>query len=709
MVLVLTIFVSFAAGQRDPDPNSPTPELLSGTDKTRVLAVNSRGWDGDLPETGRSIFRPSLSTSITIFVSGVELLPNEGANAIRVYLNQRSGKTFELKTEQITPVYKNISALRVRVWDPTGFRGQPAADGDSLIYVTWRGMKSNTLKIGLGSTAGGIKIPAPPVLVQSKEGSTSEAVGYLYAGDRVRFLEQAAFGPSTTLDQRLRRIGLRTWLAEQFQAPYPSFPYPDPAQMQTVPPTDCSPNMNPECYRGHYTMIPLQQWFYREAMYGEGQLRHRIAWTLGQIWVTSGVSVQQASHAIAYHKILNRNAFGKYRELMHDVTLSPTMGSYLDMARSTKTNPNENYPREILQLFTIGLYLLNQDGTRQLGPEGNPIPTYTQEHISNLSKVFTGWTYCNFACPNSQTGIVNHKDPMVLNPANHDLSAKTLLSYPGAQNTTIPACTNCNDDEAITAYANDSLKKALDNIFNHPNVGPFVGKLLIQHLVTSDPSPAYVTRVAAAFNDNGAGERGDLKAVIRTILLDPEARGNLKTDPRYGKLREPVQLVMNLARIFTAKSGRGGGMSDGELNGHIVPLGQDSFKSPSVFNYYSPDNRIPGTTVLAPEFEILNTGTASARSNLLHSLVFEGLISNSGESLRGTELDYTEFLHSAITDPTCNQLLDLLNQRMMHGAMLQVQKDNILTALKSVPDMPLVKVQTAVYLIAVSSQYQIQR
>jgi uncharacterized protein (DUF1800 family) len=568
---------------------------------------------------------------------------------------------------------------------------------------------SNPLKIGLGSIGGGIKIPAPSLLADPKANSVSDAVGYFYSGDRVRFQEQATFGPTTVLDQRLRRIGLRTWLAEQFEAPYPTVQYPDPAQMPTVPPSDCSEDTFPECYSEHYTMGPLQLWFFREAMYGEAQLRHRMNWALGQIWVTSGVTVQQSSHAIAYHKVLNRNVFGNYRELMSDVTLNPTMGFYLDMVRSTKANPNENYPRELLQLFTIGLYMLNQDGTRQLDQQGNPIPTYYQEHVNNFSKVFTGWTYCNFSCANSEAGIVNYKDPMTLIPANHDLTQKNLLSYPGAQNTTIPACTDCTNDAAITKYANDSLRKALDNIFNHPNVGPFIGKLLIQQLVTSDPSPAYVARVATAFNNNAAGVRGDMKAVLRAILLDPEARGNLKTDPRYGKLREPVQLFANLARIFVAKSYRGDGLSDGAVNGHIAPLGQDSFKPPSVFNYYSPNHRVPGTTVLAPEFEILDATTATKRSNLLYSLVFEGLTPNTGDFVRGTSLDYSEFTSAALADPSGGLLVDLLNVRMMHGAMLQAQKDSIMRAVQAVPNSPLLRVQTAVYLIATSSQFQIQR
>jgi uncharacterized protein (DUF1800 family) len=708
---VLTLFAFAGFAQDDPDPDSPTPSLLNTTDMTRVLAVNTRGWDGSVPLSGSTVFRPSSTTSVTIFVSNLHLMPGEDANAVRVYIAQRSGKTFEVQTDRVVQVDKRTHAVQIRIYDPLGYRGQPVADGDSLIYLTWRGLSSNILKIGLGSTRGGINIPQAPSLASVKtSGPTSEYVGYLYSGDRVRFMEQAAFGPSTALDSRLRRIGLRTWLTEQFEAPYPTYAYPNPAQMPTTVPSTCSSNTFPACYREHYTMSPLQKWFFIEAMYGNAQLRHRMAWTLGQILVTSGNTIQQSSHAIAYNKILSAHAFGNYRQLLGDVTMSPTMGQYLDMARSTKLNPNENYPREILQLFSIGLFMLNQDGTRQLDENGAPIPSYSQEDVNNFSKIFTGWTFCNFTCPNSASGIINYKDPMILVPANHDLTAKTLLNYPGAQNITISACTNCTTDDAIKEYAGDSLNRALNNIFFHPNLGPFIGKLLIQHLVTSDPSPAYVGRVAAIFNDNGAGVRGDLKAVTRAILLDPEARGNIKTAPRYGKLREPVQVMTNLARIFPATDFNESSLSDGALGGYLAPLGQDPFNSPTVFNYYSPEYIIPGTTVHSPEFEILNTGNGIKRTNLLHVLIFEGLTANATDSLRGTKLDYSEYVPAAAADPTGSQLVDLLNVRMMHGAMVQEQKDAILSAVQAVAaNNPLLKVKTAVYLIAASSQYQVQR
>jgi uncharacterized protein (DUF1800 family) len=713
LILFCAVFFnSIALSQGDPNPNSPVPILHASVDNTRVLAFETRRAKSGPVQKSRSFYMPGRNSLVTMLVSNVDLMPGEGASAFRVYLEQKSGKTFELDVRDLSKGSNGTYALTVRLYDRDGYRGQPVADGDSLIYLTWRGLKSNVLKLGLGRTGGAMKVPDTTLSAPTKfsEPPSSDYVGYRFAGDRIRFLEQAGFGPSTELDNRIRRIGVRTWLAEQFEEPYPTIPMPDPPQMPLTPPADCSLTTNHVCYRERYTMTPLQQWFFKEAMYGRAQVRHRVAWALSQIFVTSGVAVQQSSHQIAYNKILSQHAFGNYRDLLYDVTLSPTMGFYLDMVRSTRTNPNENYPREILQLFSVGLYMLNQDGTLKLDDQGQPIPTYSQESINNFSKVFTGWTYCNITCPNSAPGILNYKDPMILVPGNHDTTGKTLLNYPNPVNLSIPACDDCTTPEATTAYANDSLNGALDNIFHHPNVAPFIGKLLIQHLVTSDPSPAYVGRVSVVFNNNGSGVRGDLKAVIRAILLDPEARGDLKTAPRYVKLREPVQLITSLARIFPAQDWYGVSTSDGGLSSYAQKLGQNPFYSPTVFNYFSPDYVVPGTTVLAPEFEILNTGTAVSRTNLLYILTFEGLTPNGTDATRGTALTYAEFLPYAEADPTGNQLLDILNYRMMHGSLLPAHRDAILTAVQVVPVTdPLARVKTAVYLIAVSSQYQIQR
>jgi len=713
-VASLTILFSISVfAEDDPNPNSPTPILLSQPNSAQALAVESNNWNGKIPNASDDRFLPDSRKSITLFLTNVELMPNENANSFRVYLFQKSDKTFELQVDELIPIDKSVYALKVRLYDPNGYRGQPQADGESLIYLTWRGLSSNALKISLGRSGGVIKYPNYLTSEKPKaaEPTSTDYVGYLWSGDRVRFLEQATFGPTTMLDSRIRRIGLRVWLAEQFNAPYPTIPYPSLSLMPTIPDDSCSMNTFPACYRQNYTMQPVQQWFYKEAFYGDAQLRHRIAWSLGQIWVTSGVTVQQPSHMLAYQKVLADNAFGNYRDLMYQVTLNPTMGNYLDMARSTKNIPNENYAREILQLFSIGLFRLNQDGSIIRDSNNNPVPTYDQETINNFAKVFTGWSFCQGAsCPNGFPGRVNYFDPMTLTPANHDLTDKTLLNYPNAVSQNIQACQNCTTDQERATYANNSLNKALDNIFNHPNLPPYISRLLIQQLVTSDPSPAYVQRVADVFVNNGQNVRGDMKSIIKAILLDPEARGDKKTAPRYGKLREPVQLMTNLGRIFPAKSADGQSLSDGGLSFWMDKMKQNAFNSPTVFNYFPPDYVVPGTTLNAPEFGLLNTSTGINRANFIHVLIFERITPNVTDSLRGTSLDFTEAIAAAGNDATANQLLDYLNNKMMHGSLTAEHRALIQNAVQAVPAADTAqRVKTAVYLIAVSSQYQIQR
>lgn len=709
-------------GQMDPDPNSPTPILLSMDDSTRALAE----YPGGLPRKGRSSFRDTAfppGAKINLFVTNIDLMPGEGANAFRVLVEDSRGRMYRFPVLDLQPVkdQDGVYAVTTLLKDELGFWEPPAPDGDVLVRLTWRGLSSNRVKLGYGNTGGLIKddpgsIPTPievarKLMKGSGDGPTQEYVGYRWSGDRMRFLQQATFGATPALDDRIRRIGLRTYLAEQFEAPYPSLTnlYPDiPLKSTDSGNTTLGCGMFASttleyrvCIRDHYSMFPVQNWFMKEAFYGDPQLRHRVAWALSQIWVISGAGgvTQQSSWMIAYHKLLSQNAFGNYRNLMKDITLNPGMGNFLDMVRSTRNNPNENYPREILQLFTIGLFMLNQDGTLILDGQGNPIPTYDQTDVDNFTKVFTGWTYCNQTCPNSQPSILNFKDPMILNQNNHDITAKTLLDYPGAPNVNIPAGLNGNVE----------LDMALDNIFYHPNVGPFVSKLMIQHMVTSDPTPAYVGRVAAVFNNNGLGVRGDMKAVVRAILLDPEARGDVKTDPNFGKLREPVQLVTNVLKTFNVKSANLQEESDGAVTVLTNPLSQNPFNSPTVFNYFPPDYVIPGTSLLGPEFGIMTTGTAIARANFANTMVFSSL-SVVENRPKGTALDLSEMEALAAADPTGNRLLDELNNRMLHGTMSAQMRATILPAFTAVASTnPRARAQAAIYLVATSSQFQVQR
>ncbi len=710
LVVFLLAFPTLA--QEDSNPDSPTPILISEKDSTRALATKiGKSFNENLTKNRNKAFYQD--SKILLYVTNIDLKNEEGASGLRVYVEDAKGRKYRFPVLSVEPVQGQewIYAVTVYLKDELGFWDEPILDGDVLVGVSWRGLTSNRVRVGIGKTGGDIKddvgaVPTPAPQARSKETDKVQEVKYvgsLHSGDRKRFMEQATFGPTPALDARLRRIPLTTWLAEQFEEPYPTNPYPNFILKPNDAQLGC-PRDSPEyavCIRDYYSMYPVQNWFFKEALYGNAQLKHRVAWSLGQMWVISGVDTQQSSHMITYHQVLSKNSFDNYRNLMTEMTLNPGMGNYLDMARSTARNPNENFAREILQLFSIGLFMLNQDGTLQLDGSGNPIPSYDQETVNNFTKVFTGWTLCeNTAlCPNRTTGAPNYKDPMLLIQNNHDTTAKTLLSYPGAVNTNI----------APNLNGTTELHQALDNIFYHPNVAPFVSRFLIQHLVTSDPTPAYVGRVAAVFNNNSSNVRGDLKSVVRAILLDPEARGNVKTDPNYGKLREPVQLATNILRQFGARSANGAAQSDGYINQIIAPMGQNTFNSPTVFNYYTPDYIIPGTALNGPEFGILTTGTAIARANFVNTIVF-GRVNVGSLAPLGTSINLTEMQALAAGDPSSNLLLDTLNQKLMHGTMSAQMKNTILTAVQAVPSTtPLVRAQTAIYLIATSSQYQVQR
>jgi hypothetical protein len=305
---------------------------------------------------------------------------------------------------------------------------------------------------------------------------------------------------------------------------------------------------------------------------------------------------------------------------------------------------------------------------------------------------------------------------MAVNPANHDNTEKILFN-----GTVLPAGQTPDQD----------LKQALDNIFYHPNVGPFISKLLIQQMVTSNPTPAYVGRVASVFNDNGAGVRGDLKAVVRAILLDPEARGNVKTDPDYGHLREPVLFVTNVLRPFNPTSQPGAptsckSESDGILNLATLPLDQDVFNAPSVFNYYPMDYVIPTTNLAGPEFGIFSTGTSLKRPNFVNQMAppannpltpgipiaaaVVGGLPNPNYAPCGTRIDLTRLQNLVAADATGTTLIDTLNREMLHGSMSPAMRNDIAVAVGAVtPTDTLKRARTAFYLVATSPQFQVQR
>jgi uncharacterized protein (DUF1800 family) len=517
--------------------------------------------------------------------------------------------------------------------------------------------------------------------------------------DAYRLLGQATFGPTEALANRVEAIGIESWLAEQFAAPksnYPNLPFapyiaPDNCRSDGTKPATDPQNI---CARDTYSLFQLQLTFLRNALNGEDQLRQRVAFALSQILVTSSLEINHAYGMARYQQLMVDNAFGNYKDLLTAVTLSPAMGRYLDMANSNKPDAargisaNENYAREIMQLFSIGLYELNQDGTYKRDAGGKQIPTYSQTTVENLARVFTGWTYASFGGGvATRNNPVYYEFPMVPVESNHDTGAKTLMN-----GFTVPAGQSATKD----------LTDAIDHLFNHPNTAPFISKQLIQKLVSGDPSPAYVARVAGVFANNGSGTRGDLRAVVRAILVDPEARGEIKMTPASGHLKEPALFAIGLARGL-------GGTNDGVYTrGQLGGLGQGLFASPTVFNFYSPDNQISNGK-LGPEFEILTSSNAFARINFVNNMVMgNGFAADPSVSgATGTSINWAPW-QALAGDPAA--LVDRLSWIFTRGAMSVSAQNKIAGAVNAVAATDtLTRAKTAAYLVISSSQSQVER
>ena len=521
--------------------------------------------------------------------------------------------------------------------------------------------------------------------------------------DATRLVEQATFGPTPQDISHVQSVGAQTYLNEQFalsSSSYSGFTY-----YPHTPTVECqyeaaAPSGPASlCNRDNYSLFQVQRMFFNNALTGIDQLRQRVAFALSQIFVVSGTDIYEAYGMASYQNMLLNDAFGNFRDLLTDITLNPVMGNYLDMVKNDKPNPtlgtepNENYARELLQLFSLGVNKLNLDGSVQKDANGQPIPTYDQNVVEGYAHVFTGWTYAPRPGVTSKwTNPINYEGNMVLFPTHHDAADKLTLN-----NKVIPA----------GQTPEQNLKDGLDGIFNHPNVGPFISKQMIQHLVTSNPSPAYVARVAGIFNNNGQGVRGDLRAVVDAILIDSEARGDTTSDARYGHLREPALYMTTLLRSL-------GGQSDGVyLRNQAAAMGQNIFTAPTVFNYFPPDYKVPGLLVgsndLAPEFGIQDTTTTLARANFVYRLVYgNGVDADlTVKDSVGTYFDLTSLQGSAAD---ADALVEQLNQRLMHGALSSNAHNVITSAVNAIPLSNVTqRVYMAVYLLASSLQYQVER
>lgn len=510
--------------------------------------------------------------------------------------------------------------------------------------------------------------PAPP------------AVAAISAAEASRFLGQAGFGATDAQIGRVQTLGYSGWLDEQFTAPRSQGHYDWMVERGYAVTTNIN-NFN-----------GTDNTLWRKLISSPDVLRQRITLALSEVFVVSmtGLPINWRGFvAAAYMDVLETNAFGTYRTLLGEVTLSPGMGSYLNMRGNLREDPargrvpDENYAREVLQLFSLGLTELAADGTLK---NGVATDTYSQDTITGLAKVFTGWN--NNAANNTDPGYAQR--PMVLTAANHSTSVKQFLGVTIAAGT--PGAT--------------ALQTALDTIAAHPNVGPFIGRQLIQRLVASNPSPAYVARVSAVFANNGAGVRGDLRAVIKAILLDDEARrGPVAGDTTRGKLREPVVRFIQWARTFGLASPTGL-WNIGNVSDPSTRLGQSPLRSPSVFNFfrpgYVPPNSALGTLSLnAPEFQITNESTVVGWANWAQTFVQSGV----GE----TRPDYTAELALA-TDATVlvKRVSLLLSGDTLSAATLATIGTAVGSISATTDAGKLNRVYAAIHLVLCAPEYLVQ-
>ena len=565
--------------------------------------------------------------------------------------------------------------------------------------------------------------------------------------DLVRFLNQATFGATEDEVEEVRSKGMETWIAEQMNheivLPTSLLDYNQAADSFEVAwneqlGVDGNPAYDPEFHPRHNNR--RRGWFLG-AIKGRDQLRQRVAFALSEIFVISDENSKVRTHqygAAHYYDMLAGHAFGNYRELLGDVTLHPMMGNYLSMIYNEKadeelgTSPDENYAREVMQLFSIGLVQLHPDGTVKLDPLSLlPIPTYDNHDITELARVFTGWSYAKRWAGNNlidnnrfyygggpryQTGVTT--TPMKMFPEFHDVGEKVIVNE-----TAIPAGQTGEQD----------MRDALDTLFNHPNTPSFIAKRLIQRLVTSNPSRGYVYRVAQAFEDNGLGERGDLGAVVKAILLDYEARSlEVASDPEYGKQREPLIRFMSILRALNATTSLP--LADLEAHGFNNDgrfpegtgryrfgdttnlLSQSPLSSPSVFNWFLPGYVFPGVMaeagMVAPEFQTTTETWVVKSANYKYGFLF-GPNGLPLQPLRGDRSnndhaipDYSG-LQSILDEGGVEALIDHLDMFWVAGSMTEETKAILQDVVSSTTDAQ--KLKTAVYLTVVSPDYIIQR
>lgn len=536
-----------------------------------------------------------------------------------------------------------------------------------------------------GGGGGGDRATTPPVATPPPT-NTGPSSAELAAASK--FLARTTFGPSYGDIYSAADEGLESWLDRQF-ALAPSRHEPIVRRYLGEYGFDVNANPPPGTFRRFA--------FYERALTAPDQLRQLTAYALSQIFVVSDNVDMLFINPLAlssYYDVLLDNAFGNFRDLLEDVTLHPVMGLYLSHVNNAKFNPvtntfpDENYAREVMQLFSIGLFALNPDGSLRLDGSNQPIPTYSNVEIREFSKIFTGLSYGS--SPGSGPSFFGREAPvlhvpMVMFEDYHEPGEKNLLN-----GVVVPDGQSGMDD----------IGDALDNLFNHPNVGPFIGRLLIQRLVTSNPSPEYVARVSAAFEGDGTTPRGDMVNVLRAILLDPEAEQGIK-------LREPFLRYLHLNRGLDVTSSDGTWPGYGYVAQFLTQ--QHVLSAPSVFNFYSPNFTPAGDLgdagLTAPEFQITDASTIVGMTNLIAYSLFGEQSIDTPEGFATISVDLTEYVNLA-DDPEA--LLDRIDLVFFAGEMDSATRAAILAALQPLGGDLTARTRVALYLALTSPAYAVQ-
>ncbi len=582
--------------------------------------------------TAKSVADPLVAVSAVVTLNQPAVTVSVSPAAAQLFLNGTQQLSATVVGNANTAVTWSATAGTI---SPTGLFTAPAAmPNPASITVT---ATSVAVPTALGKALLTIKL-APPAMPNLSH---------------ARFLDQAAFGPTTAELQTLGQMDIDAWLTNQLNLP---------ASPIAIPATN--------------TLAASQ--YLNRIVTAPDQLRQRIIAALGKIIVISAQKNPYSDEVVPYLQILSKHAFGSYRQLLSDITVSPQMGKYLDLANSKTPAANENYPRELMQLFTTGLVMLNPDGTPQLDAQGNTVPTYNQATVAQTALALTGWTYPT--APGGTPNVSNWENfsapAMEAREQFHNKSAKTLIG-------------GCPIPAGLTVAVETNA--VLDCVFNHPNTAPFIVTRLIRDLVTSNPSPAYVQRVVDVWNTNGPAGKGDLKAVVTAILKDAEARQDQATI-NQGRLKDPAYHIASFIRALN------GNITPDNVRGWtFVQMGQAPLAPASVFGAYSLTYRIRGGALAGPEFQIYTPTESILRGNFFHEML---------TSPNQSDLNINLGPVMALAADK-NAVIEQVNATLLYGRMPQSLKSSLATAMAAASDNNQA-VLTALYLTALSGYYAVQ-